>query len=184
MALKINSNHQYDYLRNIKTVGLKEWAKEYGFELDELAWIQPGYPSQKEYQSIDGGTYGTVIAMSHDDATGRTYVVGDFDEMGTNHIACGQVAFIENLSLFCISSNIDASITSMVLRGTNDLVVAGQFWDQGTLYSLGFWNGAQWTFDNIPSDEGGIGYVYEDLNSSTGFSVAIEDGVAVRILYL
>ena len=45
VAKKINNENNYGYLRDLavqyREIGL--WAKEYGFSIDELAWIQPLY---------------------------------------------------------------------------------------------------------------------------------------------
>ncbi len=45
LAKKISAEKNYSYIKELDLIypQLKQWANEYGFELDELAWIQPCY---------------------------------------------------------------------------------------------------------------------------------------------
>jgi len=43
LAQEISESQNNAYVRDIKHKDLADWAKEYGFTADELAWIQPSY---------------------------------------------------------------------------------------------------------------------------------------------
>jgi hypothetical protein len=45
LAQQIKQEHNFDYIKDIKTPGVAEWATQYGFTINELKWIQPGYPT-------------------------------------------------------------------------------------------------------------------------------------------
>jgi hypothetical protein len=57
---------KYAYVHEIKVSGVAEWAAKNGFTLDELAWIQPGYPVQSNAQDMEGGLNGPVNAIAID----------------------------------------------------------------------------------------------------------------------
>ena len=176
LALSINSNNRFDYIREIDSPKMLVWAQKHGFSLEELAWIQPGYQVQKNYVSVDGGAHGAVHTVLHDASTNRTYISGEFDELGANHIDCGPVAFIQDLQVFCISGGVEGTVNNMILRGPNDLVVGGQFVDQGQNYSFANYNGATWSYFNISGREGAQGYAFKDISSPEGMILAVEEG--------
>ena len=43
LAERINAEHAYDYIADIHTPGVAEWAERHGLTLDECAMIQPAY---------------------------------------------------------------------------------------------------------------------------------------------
>lgn len=43
LAQQIDREQKFAYVHEIKVAGVKEWAAENGFTVDELAWIQPAY---------------------------------------------------------------------------------------------------------------------------------------------
>jgi len=76
VAKKIHNENNYAYVSelNVKYPELKLWADAYGFEVDELAWIQPGYcftgvcpPQTQRNISCYGGYDGCV---GYPDVTG------------------------------------------------------------------------------------------------------------------
>jgi hypothetical protein len=60
LARKIQSDQNFAYVRQISVNGVSEWAFEHGFTLDELAWIQPGYPPNTNVSPLLGGVNGAV----------------------------------------------------------------------------------------------------------------------------
>lgn len=60
LARQIQSNQNFAYIRQISVDGVSEWASEHGFSLDELAWIQPGYPPNTVVSPLLGGLNGSV----------------------------------------------------------------------------------------------------------------------------
>jgi hypothetical protein len=60
LAREIQNNQNFAYVRQISVNGVSEWANEHGFTLDELAWIQPGYPPNTAVSPLLGGVNGAV----------------------------------------------------------------------------------------------------------------------------
>lgn len=61
VAQKIHEENNYAYIAELdeQYPQLQEWATAYGFEVDELAWIQPGYPP------CDGGCTATLAVYTY-----------------------------------------------------------------------------------------------------------------------
>ena len=88
LARQIQRNQNFAYVRQISVNGVSEWANEHGFTLDELAWIQPGYPPNTVVSPLLGGLNGAVndIFMYN----GDVIVAGNFsqaDGQPANNIA-------------------------------------------------------------------------------------------------
>lgn len=88
LAREIQRNQNLAYVRQISVNGVSEWANEHGFTLDELAWIQPGYPPNTIVSPLLGGLNGAVndIFMYNGDVV----VAGNFsqaDGQPANNIA-------------------------------------------------------------------------------------------------
>jgi hypothetical protein len=88
LAREIQNNQNFAYVRQISVNGVSEWANENGFTLDELAWIQPGYPPNTVVSPLLGGVNGAVndIFMYN----GDVIVAGNFtqaDGQTANNIA-------------------------------------------------------------------------------------------------
>lgn len=43
LAVDISERYNYDYIENMPLPEIEEWAYNYGFDPEELKWIQPGY---------------------------------------------------------------------------------------------------------------------------------------------
>ena len=60
LARQIQRNQNFAFVRQISVDGVSEWANEHGFTLDELAWIQPGYPPNTVVSPLLSGVNGAV----------------------------------------------------------------------------------------------------------------------------
>jgi len=88
LARQIQRNQNFAYVSQISVSGVSEWANVHGFTLDELAWIQPGYPPNTVVSPLLGGVKGAVndIFMYNGDVV----VAGNFsqaDGQTANNIA-------------------------------------------------------------------------------------------------
>lgn len=91
LAQAIDRNEKFAYVHQIKTGGVKEWADTHGFTIDELAWIQPGYPSTTPTFDLDSGLNGTVNVITPDPTNQIVYVGGNFSASYSG-AACNNVA--------------------------------------------------------------------------------------------
>ncbi|MFN8277335.1 MAG: T9SS type A sorting domain-containing protein [Chitinophagales bacterium] len=78
LARQIDREQKFAYVHEIKTPGVAEWASTNGFTLNELAWIQPGYPPTINPNDLDKGLNGDVYALTTDQANSVVYAAGNF----------------------------------------------------------------------------------------------------------
>src|SRR5690606_37189284 len=110
IAAKIN----LAYVREMDYPELFAWAKDYGFTVDELAWIQPTYGPSAPAFVIGQGTDGPVMEMYV--GTGdKLYVGGNFTNVNIN-TAAASIAYITE------SGNVDTWHT--MGNGVNGTVLA------------------------------------------------------------
>jgi hypothetical protein len=153
LAFEIQNRENYAYIRDIQTLGVQEWAEINGFNLQELAWIQPAYLSQETSQSIDGGTNGEVTDMAYDQIDDKLYFIGDFSSVSGSTDFCGKVAFVQNDLITCISEDLHGDPTSIFLVGTS-VFLTGEFLYHGDKYNLARYQGSgDWNYENV-SDHG------------------------------
>jgi len=129
LAREININEKFAYIKEIKTEGVAAWAKTNGFTIDELAWIQPGYPPVFNLTDLAGGLNGTVNAMTTDPIQGTMYVGGNF----TNSIEGGQCNHVAAyLSGFAgwfwapLGEGVNGNVHALLIHN-NILYVGGDF---------------------------------------------------------
>jgi len=77
LARAISEVQNLAYVAEIQVNGVSAWAHEHGFSLDELAWIQPGYPPNTIITPLLNGMNGTVFTMA--EYQGNLYAAGNFD---------------------------------------------------------------------------------------------------------
>ncbi len=85
-AYRISKENNYAYVRELTGYPeLLEWAEVNGFTVDELAWIQPGYPpAPQEMCAVGngGGANGIIHVMYHDPEYNMPLIVaGNFTEI-------------------------------------------------------------------------------------------------------
>ena len=89
LARKIARETNYAYVKEMKDPELIAWAETSGLTLDELAWIQPGYPPQLALKKMNRGTNGVVNDIV-EGIGGSIVVAGEFsqvDGQSINNIA-------------------------------------------------------------------------------------------------
>jgi hypothetical protein len=80
LALNISTTENLAYVREITASGVAEWAQEHGFTINELAWIQPGYPPNTTLSPLQEGINGTVYSMT--EFQNVLIAAGSFDTAG------------------------------------------------------------------------------------------------------
>jgi len=129
LAQTIDANEKFAYVYQIKTSGVKEWAENNGFTIDELAWIQPGYPPSFDAKGLDKGLNGPVNTIAIDDNTQTIYAAGNFTESisGTtcNNIAAW-VSGIAGYDWVPLASGLNGVVHTLLLHN-NKLYAGGAF---------------------------------------------------------
>lgn len=135
LAQRINRNEKFAYVRQIKTEGVTAWADENGFTVDELAWIQPGYPPMTTVVDMEGGLNGTVNTIAVDDVTQTVYAAGSFDSTGKGTVCNNIAAYISGFAGYdwvAVGSGVNGTVHAMIVNN-NKIYVGGEFTMAGAM---------------------------------------------------
>lgn len=129
LAQEIDREEKFDYIQDIQTRGVAEWAIYHGFTLEELAWIQPSYPPQSTAYDLNGGVNGTVLAtaMSSDEET--LYLAGGFSGSHSGAVGSNILAWRNGFAGFdwvSLGIGTNDTIRSLLLHD-NKLYIGGDF---------------------------------------------------------
>lgn len=154
LVQKIRAEHNYDYIKDIRTEGVADWANTHGFTVDELEWIQPGYPSNTVIDPLEGGANGTVNIVKQNTYLGELIIAGSFDSL--NYLPCLGIGVYENEQLSCLGNGIEGQINAITFGTNGEVIVAGALVDNGTTYPLAIYSGSNWIFLSIPTRDGAV----------------------------
>lgn len=148
LALQISTEHNYDYLPNIKTEGVLNWADAHGFSLNELALIQPGYSANDPVEELGKGTNGPVNSMFQ--IWSKLYIAGEFTLLDS--LPCLNVGVYEMGQLRCLGNGVDGKVNEVsYLYNRQEVLVVGDLIDGGVHYPLATYHATNgWTFHSIP----------------------------------
>lgn len=119
---------------------IASWASEHGFQAEELAWIQPGYPPNIPWTPFGGGTDGPVDVLLTL-ANGNVLVAGSFMEAGGT--AAQHVALWNGSALVPLGNGLDGEVNCAV-EFQGDIYVGGSMFNG--IHDLAKWNGNAWEF--------------------------------------
>lgn len=129
LAREIDAKQKFAYVYDIKVEGVSSWAKEHGFTIDELAWIQPGYWVTSTAYDLGGGVNGQVNAIAVEQGGMSIYVAGEFNtaggSIGANNIAVYQSGFA-GWSWLPLNNGVNGKVKAMLVHN-NQLIVGGAF---------------------------------------------------------
>lgn len=129
LARAIDREQKFAFVHEIKVKGVKEWADEFGFTIDELAWIQPGYPPAFTAVDLSNGLNGTVHCTAINPVDQTLYAGGEFTS-SVNGQPCSYVA--QYVSGFAgwdwvgVGNGVNGKVNAMVFNN-NKLYVGGDF---------------------------------------------------------
>lgn len=156
LVTSIVKNYNFDYLEDIETPGIREWAITNGFTMDELKWIQPSYPPTTSIDSIENGTNGPISSM-FSSPSGMLFFAGEFDQV--NNLPCLHIGYYQNNQLSCLGNGLNGVINDVFYSSTDNLVYAvGQIEDAGSTYPIATFDGSAWQYISIPNTLNAIGY--------------------------
>lgn len=136
------------YVREMNYPELLAWAKEYGFTVDELAWIQPGYPPETYLQNIGKGTDGNVFKLYADNDSGKLYVGGAFTHVDST-MSANNIAYVTEQNGAYTWHNMGGGVNGPVyaiLAINGKVYVGGDFTKAGgkDAKNIAFWDGSAW----------------------------------------
>lgn len=151
LALRIQKEHNYDYIADIKTPGVEEWAAEFGFEVGELAWVQPTYSPPLILEEVSEGADGPVKVLASHDQSNILYLAGDFNTV--NQVECNNFAFYQSGQLRCMFGVLEGTVNDILfIHGT--VYAFGAFQQDGITYPIARFDVNRWTMLSLPGREG------------------------------
>ncbi len=135
LAEKIDSENKFVYVKAIKTTGVSEWANENGFTIDELAWIQPGYPVAFTADDMAGGLNGNVRELAIDPASQLIYAGGSFNASIAGSACNGVAVYMNDISGWNwvpLGNGVNGTINALLIHN-NKLYAGGEFTMAGTV---------------------------------------------------
>jgi hypothetical protein len=147
VARKISALTNLAYVRDMRYEDLFTWANEYGFTIDELAWIQPNYALPVYSLPVGKGFSGSVNELYVDPSEQNLYVGGIFTNNSKSNI-CYNVARVTNVSGFewhNMGTGVNGKVNAIAQLGT-DVFAAGDFTLAGGVMvnNIARWDGVNW----------------------------------------
>lgn len=129
LARRIDADNKFVYVKDIKIKGVNEWAINNGFTIDELAWIQPGYPPQFTVGDMAGGLNGPVMALAVDPSTQMIYAGGSFTSSTRGNSCNGLAMYISGIAgwdWIGLGNGVNGQVNSILIHD-NKLYAGGDF---------------------------------------------------------
>ncbi len=144
VAKKVAKNGNYDYVREMNYPELFAWAGEYGFTVDELAWIQPAYPPPYTITEVGGGVNGFVNTIVNDTANNLIYIGGTFTK-NTNDGQALNIAAWDGTTWYKLGDGVNDAVRKIFIF-QNELYIGGDFTMSGstTINHIAKWDGNAW----------------------------------------
>ncbi len=150
VSRKIAATTNLAYVREMNYPELFAWASEYGFTVDELAWIQPNYhfyPGETA-NPVGKGTNGIVCEMYVSLSGNRLYVGGNFTTVDSQIVA-NSIAYITDSANVYSWHSMGVGVNGPVYaiqEFDNKVFIAGNFNKSGTtaMSSVAHWDGSAW----------------------------------------
>ena len=166
LVAKISAAHNYDYIEDIKTEGVKEWASEFGFAMEELKWIQPAYAPTVSIEQVLDGTNGSVNKVERNYLNGSVTIAGEFTEL--DNLPCLNIGIYSDNQLTCLGTGVEGVINDFIHQ-PGEVYVFGELNYNGEVFPAAKYDGSTWNYINIPNRAGaictsadnGFGYQYQ-----------------------
>jgi hypothetical protein len=144
----IASKTNLAYVREMNYPELDQWAADYGFTKEELAWIQPGYPPTQQAAKVGNGVDGEVHELYADEAEGKLYVGGSFVKVDGNIIASNIAYVTEQNNVYTwhkMGGGVNGPVYA-IAKFDGKIFVAGNFTMAGyeSVTNVAYWDGTDW----------------------------------------
>ena len=130
------------YLSEIPVGAIDDWAREYGFTRNELAWIQPGYPPSLDgWSGLLDGVNGTVKALIEYD--GQLIIAGDLTE--ASGLTVNNVVAWNGTSFSALGNGVNGFVNCAIIY-QGKLILGGAF--NGGFADVAIWDGTTWEYQS------------------------------------
>lgn len=149
ISRKISRETNLAYVKEMEYPELMAWAGEYGFTVDELAWIQPSYgpPPSRNCEPVGKGTNGDIYEL-YVGANDKLYVGGTFT-IADSTVMANNIAYVtENNGIYtwhAMGSGVNGPVYA-ITEFNNKVYVAGEFTEAGgtQVTNVAYWDGTAW----------------------------------------
>ncbi|SFT75410.1 Por secretion system C-terminal sorting domain-containing protein [Lishizhenia tianjinensis] len=152
ISKEIARTQNYAYVKEIQSEALLQWAKDYGFSVQELALIQPGYAPRTEMSKLGEGTNGEVVDLHIDELAPNDLVIaGNFTEL--NNQPCLNIGVYADDNFSCFGNGISGEVKGVLKYSKYDggvnLLIYGDFVENGIHYPMASFNDGTWSYIEI-----------------------------------
>lgn len=148
VSRKIAATTNLAYVREMNYPELFAWANDYGFTVDELAWIQPGYPPDSWALPIGSGCDGSVHKLYTNKAGDKLFVGGNFSTVNST-ISANNIAYVTgdmaDFTWHSMGDGLNGTVYA-IAEFDNKIFAAGNFTMSGTtpVMNIAYWDGTKW----------------------------------------
>ncbi len=148
ISRKVAAQTNLAYVKDMNYPELVQWANEYGFKVNELAWIQPTYFNPGLCSNVGKGVNGSVYELYADTAAQRLYVGGIFTTADSS-ITVNNIAYVTETSGVYTWHNLGNGVKGKVnaIVKYNGNIYAGGILDSAgavAVNNVAVWNGTNW----------------------------------------
>jgi len=196
LARKISRETNLAYVKDMDYPELLDWAKDHGFSVEELAWIQPEYGPPIYFEEVAGGVSGEVRSLLpvmsdyNPQMSDRLYVGGNFIAAGgdSSIIGIGYLSPTDIEGIYEWNKMGDGLSGTVlhIIEWNGNIVAAGDLGnateDEGQIVMQ--WNGSAW--ESIGCLNGwvkSLAVVEGELYASGMFTVCGEDTASANFAH-
>lgn len=142
----IASKTNLAYVKQMHYQELDNWAVENGFTIEELAWIQPGYPPTATAGKVGNGVNGEVMELVTDGD--KLYVGGSFSQ-ADGSLPANNIAWVSEsagtYTWHAMGSGLNGPVHAIAVFD-GKVFVGGSFTMAGSsaAYNVAYWDGTNW----------------------------------------
>ena len=127
-AEKIKKENNYAYISELQLIypELKSWADNNGFTMEELAWIQPGYPPAEQSWSAvgnGGGVEGHINVMKT--IGDKLYMGGNFSSV--DGVAANSIISWDGNQWEAVGEGVEGEVFAIEATPQGHLIIGGNF---------------------------------------------------------
>ena len=151
----VKSKMNNAYLAEIPVGSIDQWAMEFGFTRDELAWIQPGYvPDLSGWTALQEGINGPAKTLI--EYNDELIIAGQFnDASGT---AVNNVVSWNGMNYSTLGDGVNGKVNTSIIFGT-ELYLGGVF--NGGANDIAIWDGTSWVYQTAFSSKSAEVFEFE-----------------------
>lgn len=152
ISKEIARTQNYAYVKEIKSEALLQWANEYGFSVQELALIQPGYPPRSTMTTLGAGANGAIKDLHENNSVNKELIIaGSFTELGES--PCLNIGVYQNNNYSCLGNGLNGTIEGIISSQYTEeyiqVLVYGDFEENGIHYPLAKFENGAWSLIEI-----------------------------------